>query len=132
PLARRGISAQSLLVVGMGTGLFASVLIVLDIGPGAPLWFVLGLVFSVGNLAYALLQRHYDVALAGRVNTTLNLMVFIGAFGIQWGFGAAVDALQAAGTPLRSAYQITLGSLVALQVASWLWFLRKGPDQTAP
>jgi hypothetical protein len=29
--------------------------------------------------------------LAGRVNTALNLTVFVGAFGMQWGFGAAVD-----------------------------------------
>ena len=62
------------------------------------------MVFSVGNLTYALLQSHYPVALAGRVNTALNLMVFIGAFGIQWGFGTAVDAMQAMG---------------------WLWFLKR-------
>ncbi|MCF8198860.1 MAG: MFS transporter [Sulfuritalea sp.] len=123
PLARRGISTFSLLVVGMGLGLFSSLLIMLDVGPSQPLWFILGLVFSVGNLAYALLQRHYDVALAGRVNTALNLMVFIGAFGIQWGFGVAVDSMQASGFSVRDAYQLTFGGLLGLQVASWLWFL---------
>lgn len=123
PLAKRGISAHTLLVGGMLLGLFSSLFIVLDIGPSAPLWLVLGLVFSVGNLAYALLQRDYDAALAGRVNTALNLMVFIGAFGIQWGFGAAVDALLAAGHEPRAAYQITFGGLLALQAASWLWFI---------
>ena len=125
PLARRGVSAHTLLVVGIGLGLLSSLLIVLGLGPSAPLWFALGLVFSVGNLAYALLQRHYDVELAGRVNTALNLMVFIGAFGIQWGFGVAVDALQASGHSARDAYQITFGGLLGLQVLSWLWFLRR-------
>lgn len=123
PLAKRGISTQALMIGGMALGLVASLFIVLELGPAKPLWLLLGLVFSVGNLAYALLQRHFDVALAGRVNTALNLMVFVGAFGIQWGFGAAVDALQAAGYSLRAAYQMTYGGLVALQVASWLWFL---------
>ncbi|MCK9380647.1 MAG: MFS transporter [Sulfuritalea sp.] len=123
PLAKRGATPLRLLTGGMGLALLATLLIVLDAGPGEPLWFTLGLIFSVGNLAYALLQSHYSPALAGRVNTALNLMVFVGAFGIQWGFGAAVDALQAAGHAPRAAYQITFGGLLALQVASWLWFL---------
>ena len=52
-------------------------------------------------------------------------MVFVGAFCIQWGFGAMVDVLQAAGHATRAAYQLTFGGLLALQVASWLWFLKK-------
>lgn len=125
PLTARGIGPQRLLQAGMGLALFATLLVVLGVGPSEPLWFILGLTFSVGNLAYALLQRHYAAALAGRVNTALNLMVFVGAFCIQWGFGAGVDALQASGYALRAAYQITFGCLLALQVASWLWFLKR-------
>ncbi|MBK9019315.1 MAG: MFS transporter [Sulfuritalea sp.] len=125
PLTRRGIGPGRLLAVGMGLGLFATLLIVLGIGPSEPAWLIFGLVFSVGNLAYALLQASFSPSLAGRVNTALNLMVFVGAFGIQWGFGAVVDALQAAGHAQRSAYQFTFGGLLALQFASWLWFLRK-------
>jgi len=124
PLKARGIGPGRLLKFGMGLGLLATFLIVLGVGPSQPLWMVLGLVFSVGNLAYALLQGDFSAALAGRVNTALNLMVFVGAFGIQWGFGAVVDVLQTAGHAPRAAYQITFGSLLALQVASWLWFLR--------
>jgi predicted MFS family arabinose efflux permease len=123
PLARRGISALRLLQVGMGVGMLATLMIVLGVGPSEPLWFIFGLVFSVGNLAYSLLQSHYSLALAGRVNTALNLMVFVGAFCIQWGFGGAVDALQASGHAPRAAYQLTFGGLLLLQVASWLWFL---------
>jgi MFS family permease len=125
PLARRGISAQRLLQLGMGLGLLTTLLIVLGVGPSEPLWFIFGLVFSVGNLSYALLQSHYAAALAGRVNTALNLMVFVGAFGIQWGFGATVDALQASGYAPRVAYQITFGGLLSLQTAGWLWFLKR-------
>ena len=124
PLARRGLKPLRLLQGGMGIGLLATLLIVLGAAPGEPLWFIFGLVFSVGNLAYALLQAHFSPALAGRVNTALNLMVFVGAFAIQWGFGAMVDLLQAAGHTLRAAYQMSFGGLLAVQVASWLWFLR--------
>ena len=125
PLAKRGIAPLAVLQTGMGFGLIATLLIVLGVGPSEPLWFCFGLVFSVGNLAYALLQGHYTGALAGRVNTALNLTVFVGAFIMQWGFGAAVDAMQAAGHTARDAYQITFGGLLALQVASWLWFLKR-------
>ncbi len=123
PLARRGVSALRLLQVGMGLGLLATLLIVLGIGPSRVLWFCFGMVFSVGNLAYALLQGHYAGKLAGRLNTALNLMVFIGAFVMQWGFGAAVDLLQAAGQTPHAAYQTTFAALLVLQVVSWLWFL---------
>ena len=125
PLKARGIEPGLLLKSGMGLGLLATALIVFDIGPSEPLWLALGLVFSVGNLAYALLQGDFSPALAGRVNTALNLMVFLGAFGIQWGFGAVVDVLQSAGHAPRAAYQITFGGLLALQIASWIWYLRK-------
>ncbi len=125
PLAARGFGPLLLLKGGMGVGLLATLLIVLGATPGEPLWFIFGLVFSVGNLAYALLQAHFSPALAGRVNTALNLTVFVGAFCIQWGFGAMVDVLQAAGHATRAAYQMTFGGLLALQVASWLWFLKK-------
>jgi len=123
PLSARGISAERVLQTGMGLGMLATLLIVTGTGPSEPLWFTLGLVFSVGNLAYALLQKHYAGNLAGRVNTALNLMVFAGAFSIQWGFGAAVDALRAGGMSPRDAYQATFGILLALQVGGWLWYL---------
>jgi predicted MFS family arabinose efflux permease len=130
PLAKRGIAPERLLQVGMGLGMLATLLIVLGIGPTEPLWFALGMVFSVGNLAYALLQKHFIPALAGRVNTALNLMVFVGAFLIQWGFGAAVDALQASGLNARDAYQTSFALLLAAQVAGWLWYL--AGTRTAP
>jgi MFS family permease len=123
PLAARGIPAERLLQIGMGLGMLATLLIVLGIGPSEPLWFALGLVFSVGNLAYALLQKNFAGNLAGRVNTALNLMVFVGAFSIQWGFGTAVDVLQASGLNARDAYQTTFAVLLAVQIAGWLWYL---------
>lgn len=130
-VARHGLGPERLLMGGMGLGLLATFLIVLGVGPSEPLWLSLGLVFSVGNLAYALLQSNFGPELAGRVNTALNLMVFIGAFGIQWGFGAAVNALRAAGQAPREAFQISFGALLVLQLASWLWYVVNGRRKTA-
>lgn len=120
---RRGLSAERLLRTGLGLGLCITLLIVLGLGPGALLWFALGLAFSVANLMYSQVQDHFDRGLAGRANTALNLMVFVGAFAFQWGFGAAVDALQSAGYSAPAAYQMTFAALLTLQAASWLWLL---------
>lgn len=122
-LHRRGIPPQAILKVGMGGGLVAMLLILLGIGSTHVLWFALGLVFSVGNLAYALLSSHFPPQLSGRVNTALNLAAFVGAFGLQWGFGALVDALGHAGMDPRDAFRWTFGVLLALQAASYFWFL---------
>jgi predicted MFS family arabinose efflux permease len=122
PLKRRGIPPGRILLVGMGLGVLVNLAVALDFLPTHFIWFVLGLVFSVGNLSYALLQAEFPPALAGRANTALNLFAFAGAFGLQWGFGALVDALGAGGMPRREAFQWTFLALVALQAASYGWF----------
>jgi len=125
-LAHAGVPPARLLAVGMGCGMVATLLIVLQIGPSWLLWPALGLMFSVSNLAYALLSAEFPVLLAGRVNTALNFGAFLGAFGIQWLFGVAVDGLQAAAHAPESAYRSALGGLLVLQTAGWLWFLFGG------
>mgnify|MGYP001764686195 CR=1 FL=1 len=110
----------------MGCGMAATLGIVLDLGPSWLLWPMLGLVFSVSNLAYALLSAEFPVALAGRVNTALNFGAFVGAFAIQWLFGVAVDAFQTAGFAADGAYRVSLAGLLVLQLAGWGWFLLGG------
>lgn len=125
-LARAGLPPARLLALGMAGGLLATLGIVLGIGPGWLLWPVLGLVFSVGNLAYALLSQQFPLALAGRANTALNLGAFVGAFGIQWLFGVAVDAGQAAGLAAPDAFRASLAGLLVMQAAGWGWYVLEG------
>lgn len=125
-LARAGIPPVRLLTVGMGFGLLVMAGIVFDLAPTWLLWPALGLVFSVGNLAYALLAAQFPVTLAGRANTALNLGAFVGAFVIQWLFGVAVDAGQASGWEMATAYRTSLAGLLALQVVGWWWFVQEG------
>lgn len=125
-LARAGMPPQRLLTVGMAIGLLVMLGLLLDLAPAWLLWPALGLVFSVGNLAYALLSGQFPVSLAGRANTALNLGAFIGAFVIQWLFGVIVDAGQAAGLSAENAYRISLAGLLALQTMGWGWFVWGG------
>jgi hypothetical protein len=124
PLARRGISPMQLLTGGMGMALLVEGAIIAGLAPPWLLWSLLGLSFSLGNLAYSQLASRFPGHLAGRVNTALNVLMFAGAFGLQWGFGAAVDGVAAAGASPAAAFRISLGVLLALQIVAFCWFLR--------
>ena len=130
PLQRRGVEPETILKAGMGAGVLVTLAIVADLASTHALWFCLGLVFSVGNLAYALLSAHFPVQLSGRVNTALNLAAFVGAFGLQWGFGVLLDALQANGMPAPEAFRWTYGVLLVMQALAYAWFMI-GADRAA-
>lgn len=126
PLRRRGVEPNRVLTIGMAAGLLAMLGLLLDVGSSQVLWFALGMVFAVGNLAYALLSGHFPPALSGRANTALNLGSFIGAFLIQWSYGALLDALRARGWAIGEAHRAAFGTLLALQAASFAWYLLGG------
>ena len=79
------------------------------------------------NLAYAELTTRFDPALAGRVNSALNLCTFSGAFAIQWGYGLLLDWLVAMGWTLADSHRASFVSLAALQAASLGWYLWHRP-----
>jgi hypothetical protein len=122
-LARRHITPMMLLTAGMGLALLVELAIIWGLAPPAWLWPLLGLSFSLGNIAYSQLTAAFPISLSGRVNTALNLMVFIGAFGLQWGIGAAVDAFATRGMVRADAFRATFGVLLAVQVLAFVWFL---------
>jgi predicted MFS family arabinose efflux permease len=122
-LARRGIAPMTVLTAGIGLALGVELAIIMDLAPARWLWPLLGLSFSLGNLAYSQLTAAFPVSLSGRANTALNLMVFIGAFGLQWGIGAAVDGFASGGMVRADAFRTTFAVLLALQTLAFMWFL---------
>ena len=122
-LAARGLGAEALLGIGMAAGLALGALIIFEVGPSYVLWAAMGVVFSVSNLSYALLARSFPAELGGRANTALNLFAFVGAFSVQWGFGALVDSFQAGGATAHDAYHHAFAILLTLQAISYCWFL---------
>ena len=130
-LERAGLPPQRLLMLGVACGLLASAALVFSAAPAWLLWPVLGLVFSVGNLAYAVLGAAFPLTLAGRVNTALNLGVFIGAFGVQWLFGVMVEMFTAFGFAGVAAWRASFAIFWLLQAAAWLWFVMAGGRERA-
>ena len=122
-LARAGITPSALLLGGFGLALASQAAMLAGLGPAMPLWFAYGVGVSGGSLSYSLLSAHFAPALSGRVTTTLNLLLFIGAFTLQWGLGVLIDGLGAAGFATPAAYRATFALLLILQAASYAWFL---------
>ena len=74
-------------------------------------------------VCYALVTRAFAPELAGRVNTTLNLICMLIAFVVQATIGPALAWMEAAqGLSRAGAHQIVTVALLAIQAAIWLWF----------
>lgn len=87
-------------------------------------WMAYGLTLGATMLAYPALTRAFPAAIAGRVVTSYNMVMFLGAFVIQWGIGALIQTLVAAGVARPAAYQWAFAGLLAAQVLSLGWFVR--------
>ncbi|GAB6054575.1 MFS transporter [Magnetospira thiophila] len=125
-LARVGVAPITVAVTGMA--LFQ----VVQIGLAGqwttfalPLWIAFGFFGTAGIVPYAALSQAFPAHLAGRVNTGLNLLVFVLAFATQWGIGAIIDLW-----PRPSAlgyapegYQAAFATLLAVQVLGLAWYL---------
>lgn len=128
-LSRRGVPPLTLLKISLGGALTVSLALLFDLGPPVWLWPLLGLCLSFNNLSYAQLTAAFPVAVAGKVNTAINLIIFFGAFGLQWGFGAVAEGLTTAGLVRADAYRVTFAALLLAQALSFAWFLVP-PKQT--
>ncbi len=124
-LARRGIHARHLFAVGFATNAAALALIIVEV-PGAYVWWPLyGLGAAVNVLAFTVLNEGFGRELAGRTNTTLNLLMFAGSFITQWGIGVLADAVRLAFTldaagGLRAAFAVILTG----DIVTFAWFIR--------
>lgn len=131
-LARRGIGTIHLVGGGMALGLLTLLAIITQATEQHYLlWVAYGTFSSCGTLAYALMGTGFPVALSGRANSTLNLLVFAGAFGLQWAMGLLIDLLEAGGYGAASAHRHAFAALFVLQAAAWLWLLFGGRPEPA-
>jgi predicted MFS family arabinose efflux permease len=121
-LARNGVSP--LLVWGVAAVVFQLTQGALVLGlvtHARALWFAFGLFGASGMLGYAILTRRFPVAMAGRVNSGLNVMVFGAAFAIQSGIGAVIDWFSPGAAFSPEGYRAALGGALALQILGLAW-----------
>jgi MFS family permease len=123
-LVRRGVKLEKVYIGSMVAALISFSLISFrpDIA-GDLLWPILGICFSLSNIGYSLVSQAFPPSLSGRANTALNLLVFAGAFGLQWGIGGFVDVLQAQGWSSEAAFRAAFVSLLGGQALALAWLV---------
>jgi predicted MFS family arabinose efflux permease len=128
---RRGRNALPLLAAGVALSSLSLGLLILGVHSLA-LWcaFVGGGTAVV--LAYSIVARRYPRGMAGRTNTAVNVIGFVGMFGGQWGIGAVLSLWpphlsNGASGYAPQGYPWALGMVWAVQLAglAWLWAGRR-------
>jgi predicted MFS family arabinose efflux permease len=124
-LATRGIRPISVAAFGMIIFLIIQVSMVLQFTAVTfPLWLLFGFFGTACILPYAELSQCFPKHLAGRVNTGLNLLVFVSAFMGQWVIGLIIDLWPQSTSGGYSAigYSTGFGLVATLQLLAAAWF----------
>ena len=70
-------------------------------------------------VTHPLVVQLFDPAEAGRAIAFFNLLLFVGVFLWQWGFGVLVSELGGGGYGAEAAYQLALAALALLSVVGY-------------
>jgi len=120
-------SIAPILVCGTGICIFVffQLLMIVDIGIN-PVIVAVGFSFfgTSTTMNYAIVAQSVDSRLTGRVSTSFNLIVFLLAFVLQWGFGEVINLWKGIdGVYPTIAYQYAIGVVILLQIPGLLlWF----------
>ncbi|MES2742675.1 MAG: MFS transporter [Pseudomonadota bacterium] len=129
--ARHGVRPLSVAAGGIAVFIGVQCAIVYNHAPSFQLLSVLfTLIGAVTGLEYAIVTQSMPAGLTGRAATCLNLLIFVGAFLVQAGFGLILNCWQPNSLhqyPVL-AYQVAFGVLIALQLPGLvLYMLRQSP-----
>jgi MFS family permease len=116
---RRGIAPLDVAGIGVALFLVVQAAIVINYAPSFQLLAVLfTLVGTITGIEYAIIAQSMPRALTGRAATCLNLLIFIGAFLVQAGFGQLIGMWRPdlMGHVPATAYRVAFGVLLALQL----------------
>ena len=128
-LAQKGISIFHTAVAGMSIFMCIQVFISFQIQIAPTfLWILFSFFGTSGILSYSALSSSFPKALSGRVTTSINLLVFIAAFILQWAVGAVINLweVSATGNYHPSGYQAGFLAILGLQVIGLAWCLFPG------
>lgn len=124
-LHRFGISTTTVAITSVACSGTLMLMLVFRLPiPDALLWLALGYFGSAGSMMYAGLSQQFPQNLAGRVNTALNLALFVMVFLFQWLIGVVIGlwSPDEAGRYPMIAYQISFGICAFAQIMALCWF----------
>jgi len=126
-VSKAGGDEDQIMLIGMGLSLLVFAVQIVQ-GEQSSLWgwLIHAFLISSGIMTYATCNKPFPKKLTGRSSTALNLLIFIGAFSIQWGIGIGIDTFVALGLDSTDAMRLSLAILWVLQLFSWIWYARPG------
>ncbi|HYH17294.1 MAG TPA: MFS transporter [Azospirillum sp.] len=125
-LRRVGLPPMAVCTTGMVLGIVLQLALLFDAPiPPAVTWVLYAFFAASSVMIYAVLSQGFPAALAGRVNTAANLVMFVVAFTMQSAIGAVIGAFPppAAGGYAPEGHHAAMAGVVALEVAALLWQL---------
>jgi len=127
-----GVRPMTIAAIGMSGFMVVQALIVVEFPLSHPaltlmVWMAFGFFGTAGIVPYAALSQAFPAHLAGRVNTALNLLVFVMAFVAQWAIGAVIDLWPqtASGGYAPDGYQVAFAVMLALQALALAWYVAR-------
>lgn len=126
-LARRGLHADRLIARGLPVSFVLLAFIVLaggdlSTGVGAA-WAMYCVSCTFVALAQPAVGLAFAPHLAGRALSAYNLVMFAGAFTVQWGIGLAVDGFKTLGLTEIQSFQSAMSLFLLCSIAAYGFFL---------
>jgi len=126
---RRGVRPVRVAAAGVALFIIVQAGFMLGWRPGhAALAILFTLVGTITGIEYTMVAQGLPGRLTGRAATCLNLLIFLGAFAVQAGFGQVLDCWQPnpQGRYPAPAYQAGFALLIALQLPGVAWYGWRG------
>ena len=124
-LSAKGIRPMTVAATGMLVFLFVQALLVMRlVNWSFSLWLFFGFFGTACILPYAELSQRFPKHMIGRVNTSLNLLVFVAAFSSQWAIGVIINLWEQLpdGGYNPAGYSTGFAIVAVLQLLSALWY----------
>lgn len=126
-LARRGLHADRLIARGLPASFVLLAAIIAaggDVAGGAgALWALYCVSCTFVALAQPAVGLAFAPHLAGRALSAFNLVMFAGAFTVQWGIGLAVDGFKTLGMTELQSFQSAMSGFLVCSIAAYAFFL---------
>jgi MFS family permease len=124
-LGRIGVNPVTVALSGMGCFMISQALIISGWLPAAAWpWILFGFFGTTGSVSYAALSQRFPADLAGRLNTALNMLVFVAAFVGQWGIGEVIEVWSwlYPETEPAAGYRVAFALMLGLQTLGLVWY----------
>ena len=129
-IRKKNISYLKLIIFGQVATMISLIgIILVAANHSVYFWISIGFFMGSGILSYSYLTSQFSLHLSGRVNTALNLLVFMASFLVQWFVGVVVNFFTAPSFEEQNTisysklgFSVSFSMMALFLILSLLWF----------